>query len=73
MLKILVYFIRSVLLFFLQSGISPDPCDPIYAGPSAQSELEVQAITAYIYTNRPIYGAMDFHSYGQLILFPHGS
>lgn len=55
-----------------QAGISPNPCDPIYAGPSAQSELEVQAITAYILANRPIYGAIDFHSYGQLILYPHG-
>lgn len=57
----------------LQAGTSPDPCNPIYGGPSAQSELEVQAIATYIHTNKPIYGAIDFHSYGQFVLYPHGS
>ena len=62
-----------LLLHFVQNGTSKDPCSTTYGGPSVQSELEVQAITAYIHTNKPIYGAIDFHSYGQYILYPHGS
>jgi len=67
-----VFSVHYVYIFFLQSGTSSDPCNSIYGGPSAQSELEVQAITAYILANKPVYGAMDFHSYGQFVLYPHG-
>ena len=61
-----------LLVYLLQSGTSPHPCDATYGGPSAQSEREVQAITDYIRSNKPVYGAIDFHSYGQLVLYPHG-
>ena len=64
--------LQFILFFFFQAGTSSEPCSEIYGGPSAQSELEVQAITAYILTNKPVYGAIDFHSYGQFVLFPHG-
>lgn len=62
-----------LLHLFLQAGTSSEPCDVTYGGPSAQSEVEVQIITAYILNNKPVYGAIDFHSYGQFVLYPHGS
>ena len=56
----------------LQADSSADPCSELYHGPSASSELEVQAITDYFWNNKPVIGAIDFHSYYQEILYPPG-
>ena len=59
-------------VLILQVGGSEDPCSILYHGSMPGSELEVQAITSYIQSNAPIYAAIDFHSYSQVILFPPG-
>ena len=69
----LIFNACNYYCIFLQAGTSSEPCNATYGGPSAQSELEVQIITAYIHNNKPVYGAIDFHSYGQFVLYPHGS
>lgn len=52
---------------------SDDPCDELYQGPNANSELEVKAITNYLKSLGPtLVGAIDFHSYSQEILYPPG-
>ena len=43
-----------------------------YRGAAQGSELEAQHIMAYFKQNAPIVGAVDMHSYGQLILRPWG-
>ena len=43
-----------------------------YSGSSPGSEREVQAIMEYFPKISPVYGAIDFHSYGQEVLFPYG-
>ena len=48
------------------------PCAEDYGGPEAMSELETQHIINNFRNNAPIVGALDFHSYGQLILRPWG-
>ena len=56
----------------VQEGSSEDPCSGLYSGESANSELEVKAITEYIHSNAPVLAAIDFHSYQQEILYPPG-
>ena len=52
---------------------SDDPCDELYRGPKANSELEVKAITEYLKSLGPsLIGAIDFHSFSQEILYPPG-
>ena len=58
--------------FLLQGNSVSDPCGELYQGPHVASELEVQAITAYIQSIGPIYGAIDFHSYYQEVMYPPG-
>jgi hypothetical protein len=41
-------------------------------GASAGSEPEVQATSDYFRLNLPIYGAIDWHAYSQLMLRPYG-
>jgi len=53
-------------------GTSTKPCSEIYKGTSAASEPEIASTTAYFLENAPIYGAIDIHSYSQLILSPLG-
>jgi hypothetical protein len=64
------------------AGSSSSPCDATYRGPSANSEPETQAVTAYILANFPDQrgtGAapanttgifIDLHSYGGYVLWP---
>ena len=59
--------------YSLQIGSSQDPCSELYHGPHAASEPEVQAIANYIQENKPVLGAIDFHSYYQEILYPPGA
>ncbi|XP_062127695.1 uncharacterized protein LOC133840056 [Drosophila sulfurigaster albostrigata] len=56
-------------------GASDDPCSEFYAGPSAESDLEISQLTSYIDNHIPdgtikIY--ISLHSYGQYVLSPWG-
>jgi len=53
-------------------GSSDDPSDDTYMGPSAGSELEVQALMAAYQATQNVILACDFHSFSQLILRPYG-
>ena len=50
---------------------SKDKCSAGYSGKRGSSEAEVKAIMAYFKRIAPVYGAIDFHSYGQDVLFPY--
>ncbi len=56
----------------LDSGSSPDTSDETYRGPSAFSEPETQVMRDYIAAHPQIVAHIDFHSYGQLVLWPWG-
>ncbi|KAJ3011832.1 hypothetical protein HKX48_006629 [Thoreauomyces humboldtii] len=55
-------------------GSSDNTGDETYHGPSAASEPETQALQNYFLSsvNSNVIGAIDFHSYSQLILRPFG-
>lgn len=55
-----------------QGGSSSNPCSDTYMGSSAGSCIETQNTVAYFKSIGPIYGAIDWHSYSQLILRPYG-
>ncbi|KAG0331947.1 hypothetical protein BG000_010456 [Podila horticola] len=57
---------------FGQGGLSRIPWSETYHGPSAASEPEVQALTQFFSTQKRIVGAIDFHTYSQLVLRPKG-
>lgn len=42
-----------------------------YHGPSAGSELETRAITAFIARIKPVF-SISFHSYAEMVLYPYG-
>lgn len=52
--------------------LDPPECSEDYGGTSPGSEKETQHIMNYWKTNGPFVGAIDWHSYGQLILHPWG-
>ncbi|MCL5960155.1 MAG: M14 family metallopeptidase [Chloroflexi bacterium] len=52
-------------------GSSSFPCDEIYSGPSPGSEPETQALMNLISANSFTF-LMDYHSFGNLILWPWG-
>ncbi|CAI8008905.1 Carboxypeptidase B [Geodia barretti] len=49
---------------------NPVECSEDYGGPNPMSEPETRNIINYWKANGPIVGAIDWHSYGQLILHP---
>ena len=55
-----------------EEGASRLPASDTYRGPSPASEPETQAIQNYFLKAGNIVGAIDWHSYSQLILYPHG-
>jgi murein tripeptide amidase MpaA len=55
-----------------QGGSSTSPISDTYMGPSAMSEPEIQAGVQFFAENAPIIGAIDWHSYTQLVLRPYG-
>eukprot|EP00158_Paraphelidium_tribonemae_P004291 Partr_v1_DN26677_c5_g1_i3_m69237 putative Carboxypeptidase len=57
----------------MDGGASRSPWSETYKGPSVASEPEVQALSAYFLKHDRIVGAIDFHSYSQLILRPPGA
>ncbi|KAF9110564.1 hypothetical protein BGX27_006167 [Mortierella sp. AM989] len=57
---------------FAEGGSSNFPWSETYHGPSAASEPEVQAMQNFFGAQKRIVGAIDFHSYSQLVLRPEG-
>lgn len=55
-----------------QGGSSKIPISDTYQGPSAGSEPETRAIQSYFQKHHNIVGAIDWHCYSQLILYPYG-
>jgi len=53
-------------------GSSTNPCSDTYMGTAAASEIEVQITQDYFKSIPPVLGAIDWHSYSQLILRPYG-
>jgi len=53
-------------------GSSTDPSSDTYMGPKPGSEPEVQALMKEYAKTPNVIGAVDFHSYSQLILRPYG-
>ncbi len=52
---------------------SDDPRKDTYRGPSGGSELEVQALLDLQLNRGNVKGVIDYHSYGDMILYPWGS
>ncbi len=52
-------------------GSSPDPCEATYRGESAFSEPETMAIRDFV-ENHEFMVALNYHTYGNLLLFPWG-
>eukprot|EP00040_Diaphanoeca_grandis_P038854 m.257536 g.257536 ORF g.257536 m.257536 type:complete len:438 (+) comp35393_c0_seq1:111-1424(+) len=55
-----------------EGGSSSSPCSDTYMGASSGSELETRNIDEYFRAHLPIYGAIDWHAYSQLVLRPYG-
>ncbi|ORX88790.1 hypothetical protein K493DRAFT_235592 [Basidiobolus meristosporus CBS 931.73] len=55
-----------------KGGSSTNPRDDTYMGPSAASEPEVKALMNYYFQQTGIVGAIDYHSYSELIMWPYG-
>ena len=55
-----------------QGGASKIPISDTYQGPNAASEPETRAIQNYFKKQKNIVGAIDWHCYSQLILYPYG-
>ncbi|KAJ9059094.1 hypothetical protein DSO57_1005894 [Entomophthora muscae] len=55
------------------NGASTRPSSETYQGPSPASEPETKNIIAYFQKQGAIAGAIDFHSYSQLVLRPYGT
>ncbi|CAG9832791.1 unnamed protein product [Diabrotica balteata] len=54
-------------------GATNNPCDRLYAGPSAFSEIETKSLSEYMSkVANEILLYISFHSYGQYILLPYG-
>lgn len=55
------------------AGASPVKGPENYRGPAPDSEPEVRAVEAYFLQHPEIVGAVDFHSFSELILRPFGA
>jgi len=53
-------------------GSSSNPTSDTYHGTAPFSEPETKAVSVYYQQNGPYAGAIDYHSYSQLILRPYG-
>ncbi|QKW52065.1 M14 family metallopeptidase [Streptomyces buecherae] len=58
-------------------GSSPDPGDETYRGPAAESAPEVKVVADFVRGRvvdgkQQIKAAIDFHTYGELVLWPYG-
>jgi hypothetical protein len=63
---------RNYDLHWGEGGSSSNPCSTTYRGSAPASAAEVVNTVNYFKANAPIIGAIDWHSYGQLILRPWG-
>ncbi|ORX88844.1 peptidase M14, carboxypeptidase A, partial [Basidiobolus meristosporus CBS 931.73] len=54
-----------------QGGSSKNPSDETFMGPSGGSEPEVKALINYFLQQKNVVGAIDYHSYGELIMWPY--
>ena len=63
---------RNYSVGFGGSGSSSNPSSDTYRGPSAFSEPETRAVRDFVATLPNLVGFIDYHSYGQLILWPWG-
>lgn len=63
---------RNYSVGFGGGGSSGNPSSDTYRGPSAFSEPETQAVRDFVATLPNLVGFIDYHSYGQLILWPWG-
>ncbi|NQU23421.1 MAG: PEP-CTERM sorting domain-containing protein [Candidatus Nealsonbacteria bacterium] len=54
------------------TGSSGTPSSTTYRGPEAFSEPETAALSDFFIANPQIVSAVDFHSYGQVVLSPYG-
>lgn len=58
---------------WMEVGGSDDPCEDAYAGPKANSELEVQALSNFMAKNADrmlVY--ISLHSFGQMFMYSYG-
>jgi len=55
-----------------QEGASHVPTSDTYCGTGPFSEPESRAISGFVRDNGPFSGAVDYHSYSQLIMWPYG-
>ncbi|PNS19883.1 hypothetical protein CAC42_7850 [Sphaceloma murrayae] len=56
-------------------GASPDPCSQVYRGDAPSDGPESQGLVAFVNNLRDTVGIklfIDWHSYGQYIMFPYG-
>jgi carboxypeptidase T len=55
-----------------EAGASHSPSSPTYCGPSAFSEPETQILRDLILSRSNLRAMIDFHSYGEYIVYPWG-
>jgi len=55
-----------------QIGASTNPSSDTYCGTGPFSEPEIKFVSSFVLSNLPFEGAIDYHSYSQLILRPYG-
>jgi murein tripeptide amidase MpaA len=53
-------------------GSSPSPSSETYRGPARFSEPELQALRDFLEGGRRVVGAFNYHTYGDLLIFPWG-
>jgi len=53
-------------------GSSSNPADDTYRGTGPFSEPESTVVSRFVTANGPFHGAIDYHSYSQLVLRPYG-
>jgi len=64
---------RNWAFHWAEAGSSPLACSDSYQGPSAASEVEVQALQSYLCgLGEDLKGYINFHSYSQLWMSPWG-
>ncbi len=57
---------------FDRGGASDNPASDTYHGPYAFSEPETRAIRDFVANHPDITVSLDFHTYGELVLWPYG-
>lgn len=55
-----------------EGGSSTSPCSETYMGAAPNSEPETKNTIGFFQQAAPVFGAIDWHSYSQLILRPYG-